>query len=228
MLKEFSQGLSHLFFPNLCQGCKKPLMREEQVICIGCYCHLAETNYHHIKDNETAMRLFARVSFQHATSFSYFTEEGLLQHLIHGLKYKGQKQNGIFLGKELGKVIRDQSWDIDAIIPVPLHPRKEAKRGYNQSECIAEGISEILKVPILSKALVRSRFTESQTDKTREQRIQNVSNAFKVKHPELIKGRHLLLIDDVVTTGATLEACAASLLEVPDVMVSIATVGIAH
>ncbi len=134
----------------------------------------------------------------------------------------------MFLGKELGKQLLDEQWNVNAIIPVPLHKKKFAKRGFNQSEYIAEGVAEIMNLPIITNAVVRNRFTETQTDKTREQRIENVANAFSVKNASLVNGKHLLLIDDVLTTGATLESCALALLSVPNVTVSIATVGIAN
>lgn len=220
-------GLGFLLFPRLCEGCRKPLVTSEEVICIGCETHLSYTHYHHIPDNETALRLSGRIHFQHATSLAYFINKGLLQHLIHGLKYNGKTQNGIYLGKELGTAIKNNNWNIDAIIPVPLHKKKELSRGYNQSMVIGKGISEILEVPVLNNVLVRTRYTESQTDKTREERIQNVSDAFKVIKPQEILGRHILLIDDVLTTGATLEACATSLLSLQNVTISIATCGIA-
>jgi len=163
----------------------------------------------------------------HATSLAYFGNDSLLQHLIHGLKYKSKKQNGIFLGQELGKVIATQNWNIDAIIPVPLHKKKLAARGFNQSACIAEGVAQVLKCSVADDVLFRARYTESQTDKTREQRIQNVQNAFQLTHPESIKGLHVLLIDDVLTTGATVESCALTLTTVPGVTISIATAGLA-
>lgn len=227
LVRELAQGFSHLLFPKLCEGCNSPLIKGEEVLCLQCESLLPFTNYHHLPENETALRLSGRVSFRHATSLAYFAQESLLQHLIHGLKYRDRGQNGVFLGQELGKAIAGLNWQIDAIIPVPLHRKKEAKRGYNQSSFIAEGVSDVLNLPVLQNVVIRSRSTESQTDKTREQRIENVREAFELKKPELIKGKHLLLIDDVLTTGATLESCALSLLSVPQVSLSIATVGIA-
>ena len=225
--KQLSKGIVHLFFPNLCDGCRSPLLNSEEVICLNCETHLSRTNFHHIHSNETALRLSGRIPFEHATSLAYFTSDGLLQHLIHGLKYADKKKNGIFLGKEIGNAIHKLNWDIDTIVPVPLHKRKQAKRGYNQSEIIANGISEILKIQVISNALIRTRNTETQTDKTREQRIENVKDAFELKRPELVKGKHLLIVDDVLTTGATLESCALALLTINGVKVSIASAGLA-
>lgn len=228
--RSFSQlgaGLAHLFFPSLCQGCNKPLNLHEEVICLNCEAHLSKTNFHHIPENETALRITGRIPFIHATSFAYFTHEGLLQHLVHGLKYQGRQRNGIFLGKQLGLALKDQDWKIDAVIPVPIHKTKQWARGYNQSQCIADGIGHVLQVPVYSEVIIRHRVTESQVEKTREQRAQNVKDAFKVLNEQKLKGSHVLLVDDVLTTGATIEACARPLLAVDGIKVSVATIGLA-
>jgi ComF family protein len=223
----FIKGLGHLFYPNLCEGCRTPLLQAEAIVCLSCEAELALTNYHHIPGNETAVRLYGRIPFVHATSLAWFTAEGLLQHLIHGLKYKGRTQTGLYLGRELGKAIKECGWNIDTVVPVPLHKKKEASRGYNQTLLIAEGIGEILNIPVLSGAIIRTRNTETQTDKNREERIENVARAFAATHADLLRGKHILLIDDVLTTGATLESCALEVLKVDNVNISIATIGIA-
>src|SRR4051812_37158886 len=148
-LKQMSDGLSYLFYPRLCEGCSKPLLAEEDVLCLNCNVYnLPRTAYHHIADNETAMRFAGRVPIVKATSLAYFTAEGLLQHLLHQLKYYDKKEVGLFLGRQLGYDLKQTGWakDIDVIVPVPLHPKKEALRGYNQTELIANGISEVLDI----------------------------------------------------------------------------------
>lgn len=230
LLKDLTDGLSHMVYPRLCEGCSKPLLQEEQVLCLNCSIYnLPRTAYHHIAENETFMRFAGRLNVEKATSLAYFTNEGLLQHLLHGLKYDGKKEIGTYLGTQLGYDMKQLNWQkgIDAIIPVPLHPKKEAKRGFNQAQIIAAGMSAVLDIPLLDKVLIRSRFTETQTQKTREERMENMKDAFSVRDADVIRDKHILLIDDVLTTGATLEACALSLLAISGVKVSIASIGIA-
>jgi len=227
LARRLVDGITYLFFPRLCAGCNHPLVRSEEVICIRCESLIPFTNYHQIDRNETAMRLWGRCAFSHATSLSYFAKEGLLQHLIHNLKYAGKTEAGFYLGKHLGRAIKEQYWNIDLIIPVPLHRKKEQKRGYNQSLHICLGIAEILQVPVDDSSVQRNRFTESQTDKNREERLQNVRDAFTVVNPEKVKNKHVLLVDDVLTTGATMETCANCILKASDTQVSIATLAIA-
>jgi predicted amidophosphoribosyltransferase len=230
-LKDLSHGLVHLFYPRLCEGCRKPLMAAEKVLCIGCALEIPETGYHHMEDNETALRFAGRVPFVQATSLAYFTQEGLLQHLLHGLKYKGKKETGYYLGRRLAISLhknlsalpvedaggRSENWisSVDMIIPVPLHKDKKAKRGFNQSLLVAEGMSEVLHIPVSDNILERVRDTESQTHKTRAERVANMTDAFRLKQTGLL------------TTGATLEACALALMKEESIKISIATVGIA-
>lgn len=230
MLQQIAEGLTHLVFPRLCAGCNKPLLPEEEVLCLNCNVYyLPRTAYHHLPENETILRFAGRFPFVKATSLAYFTSEGLLQHLLHELKYNDRKEIGRFLGKQFAYDLKQTGWSagIDAIIPVPLHPDKEKLRGYNQSIIIAEGMSDVLNIPVIGDALVRVRNTESQTQKTREERINNMQEAFAIKDTNKIKNKHLLLIDDVLTTGATLESCALALLQAPATCISIATIGIA-
>jgi ComF family protein len=231
MLQDITSGLTHLFYPSLCEGCSKPLLQEEEVLCLNCSIYnLPRTAYHHIHENETYMRFAGRLKIEKATSLAYFTDGGLLQHLLHGLKYKDQQQIGIYLGKQLAHDIKQLNWQkgIDAIIPVPLHPKKEAARGFNQAILIAEAIGDVLNISVCKDVVKRSRFTETQTHKTREERIANMEAAFEVGDKANLEGKHILIIDDVLTTGATLEACARALLGMSGLRVSIATIGIAN
>lgn len=229
MTYNFLNALTHLFYPHLCEGCSKPLVPGEKVLCISCTTQLPETGYHHIPGNETEMRFAGRIPFIHASSYAWFTHDGLLQHLIHGLKYKGKKETGIWLGRRFGSELKATDWvaSVDLIIPVPLHPAKQAKRGYNQSMCIAEGLSATLNIPASDKILLRIKDTESQTSKTRSERVNNMEGAFKIAENAQLADKHILICDDVLTTGATLEACALTLLKQESIKISIATVGIA-
>lgn len=235
LLRESLAGLIHLFYPKLCEGCGKPLVASEEVVCLSCALELPETNFSDIENNETALRFAGRIPFIYATTYAYFTEDGLLQHLLHGLKYKNKQEIGFFLGKQLGLAILKSLAQktgkahpaIDLIVPVPLHAAKQAKRGYNQSLLIAEGISHILKIPVCHDAVLRVKDTDSQTKKTRSERIDNMSDAFKINSKYSFEDKHILLCDDVLTTGATLEACAQALLAQKSIKISFATIGIA-
>lgn len=229
MFRNWMEGLVHLFYPHLCEGCRRQLVADETVLCAGCETELALTNYHTMPVNETELRFSGRFPFERATSYAWFTEDGLLQHLMHGLKYKDRKETGVWFGRRFANALAQSNWlaGIDAIVPVPLHPAKEAQRGYNQSEVIAEAMAKQLGLALMPHALMRNRATESQTSKSRTERAANVAGAFVVANTELLAGKHLLIIDDVLTTGATTEACALALLATPGVKISIATIGIA-
>lgn len=226
---EIAKGLMHLAFPQLCEGCRIPLLLQEHVLCMSCIQQLPQTDFHDRPLNEAATRLAGRVPFEHATAFGYFEPDGLLQHLLHRLKYKRRKEVGLFLGRQAGYSLRHVSWSgaLDAIVPVPLHPRKQDARGFNQASLVAQGLGEILSLPVLDKVLIRSRYTESQTKKSREERVINVRDAFRLAKGPGPAAQHVLLIDDVLTTGATLEAAAAPLLQVPGMKISLFTVGLA-
>lgn len=230
LLKDIAGGLLHLLYPSLCQGCRKQLIAGEEVLCMGCASKLPATNYHTIPDNETTLRFAGRLPFKFATSLAWFTEDGLLQHLLHGLKYQKKQEIGTYLGAQLGAAILQipDASSLTHIVPVPLHRKKEEERGYNQSMLIAEGISAATGIPINNNLIVRARYTASQTSKTRAERLDNMKDAFVLTGVPAGKGAHLLLVDDVLTTGATIESCAHTLLQLPGVVVSIATVGIAQ
>lgn len=218
-----------LFFPRVCYSCENTLFRHEEVLCSYCLHQLPKTNFHSEADNPVSKIFWGRVNIYHASSLYFFSKGSKVQHLLHQLKYKGKKEIGIYLGKLLGMDLLESPYysDIDVIIPVPLHPKKQRKRGYNQSEMFARGLAESLVKPIDIRTLVRTYASETQTKKSRFKRWENVKEIFDLKNHNHLLGKHILLVDDVVTTGATLEACANMLLNIPGVKVSIATIACA-
>lgn len=214
-----------LFYPRVCAACGRPLFYFEQRVCLKCQTLLPKTGYELHEENPLAKIFYGRVRLHAVTACFFFSKEGKVQHLIHELKYKGNTDAGYFLGQEIGKTIKDAPLfqGIDFLIPVPLHPKKERKRGYNQSYIIALGIREKTGIPIGKEFLVRSVNTATQTHKSKEERWQNVKDIFELHDAEQLVGKHVLLIDDVLTTGATLESCALTLSQVPDITISCAT-----
>ena len=221
--------LISLFYPRLCAGCNTPLVIGEDILCLNCQADLPRTNYHFYPENPVFQLFIGRANITLASSFCQFDKGGRLQYLLHQLKYKGNYEIGFKMGILFGYDLIQNSLyqDIDAIIPVPLHPRKEKKRGYNQSAEIGKGLAQSMNRPVITGNLVREIHTTSQTRKGRFERWENVSGIFNVKNDASLSGKHLLLVDDVVTTGATLEACCEPLLKIPGVKVSIATLACA-
>jgi ComF family protein len=227
-VKQFFIQFFRLFFPLNCPACGSHLLEGERFICSNCMYEIPKTGFHKTEDNPVNRLFYGITRVKYATAFFYFIKGSKYRHLIHKLKYAGRQDIGKELGKMLGSELKGSFFDeTEIIIPVPLHPTKQRMRGYNQSEMIAEGISEILGKPLLRNVLERSIFTQTQTRKSLEERRENVKEAFRVKDPELLKGKHLLLVDDVITTGSTLTACADELLKVEGVTVSVAAIAFA-
>ena len=218
-----------LVYPELCVSCEKPLNTGEKCLCTSCRFHLPKTNFHLEEENPVVKHFWGKVKVEAAASYFLFTKGEKVQHLIHQLKYKKRKDIGVFVGELYGYDLKksEKFSSVDVIMPVPLHPKKLRQRGYNQSECFAEGLSQSLKIPFDSKSLKRGIATETQTRKHRYERYENVDKVFSVARPEHIRGKHVLLVDDVITTGSTLVACAEALLEQPGTRVSIATIAYA-
>lgn len=227
------QSLFHdffkLFIPSNCLNCGLNLHDYEQYVCKSCLVKIAKTNFLYDKDNAVSQAFWGRVKLEYAFSYYYFTKGSILQNLIHEVKYQGAKELALELGKEFGFGIKQSGLvhSIDLLCPVPLHTQKEKKRGYNQSDWIARGISEVLSIPVSTDILKRKVYTSTQTKKTRQQRWENVKDAFEVKHIENAKNKHIMIVDDVLTTGATLEACAQKILEIQGTKVSVATLAYA-
>jgi ComF family protein len=225
----FIEDLVGLFFPNLCLACRRHLPPHHSVLCLTCQYRLPKTNFHTYPDNPFAERFWGRAPIEAGAAFYYFTKGGKVQHLIHALKYEGRKEVGIQIGQWYGAQLRESPGfsNAEVIVPVPLHPRRQWERGYNQSDCFAEGLSDAMGIPWTPQAMARRRHTATQTHKSRLDRLHNVGELFAIADPHLLEGRHVLLVDDVMTTGATLEACALKLLELPGVRLSMATIAFA-
>jgi len=228
VVSKILEGVAGLFWPNVCACCSTGLTHGEQYICSHCLYELPTTNFHKEEDNPVAQIFWGRAKIEHATSGYFFRKGNSIQRLVHQVKYKGQKEMGTMLGREMGKHLRNSKFvDIDLIAPVPLHPQKFRKRGYNQSEWIARGVAEVIEKPLVVHTLERHIFSTSQTRKKRFDRWGSVDSSFRLVDPEIFSGRHILLIDDVITTGATLEACIHAILSAPESKVSVATLAFA-
>lgn len=217
--------LTNLFYPRLCAACGESLHRNEETVCAKCRGALPRTDYERHPDNQLAQILYGEIPFHAVTACYFFSKKGKTQHLVHELKYSGNREAGLFLGRQLGESIKDapQFQGIDIIIPVPLHPKRERKRGFNQAYIIAQGISEVTGFPIGTRYLLRTVYNETQTHKTAEERRNNVKGIFEARHTEELRGKHVLLVDDVMTTGATIASCAHELESIPGITLSIAT-----
>ena len=189
-----------------------------------CFANLPETNFALYAGNPIEKIFYGRLNVQLATAGYYFHKQSALQRLVHQLKYKGNREVGWQLGKWLGMQLQKSNrfTDVQALVPLPLFPDKEKRRGYNQSTVLCEGIAEVLQLPLLNDAVTRKRFTDTQTKKGRSDRWTNVDNSFAISNTGLLTNKHVLLVDDVITTGATLEACGTALKTVQGLTLSIA------
>lgn len=204
-----------LFFPNYCLGCNQTLVKGEDTLCTYCLVELPKTHYHQQANNPIQNRLSARLPIKHAWAYLKFRKTGIVQHLLHQLKYRNHPEVGIRLGHAYGFDLVKAGYQnsFDLIIPVPLHPSRKQKRGYNQSAKFAEGLSDILKIPYDDDVSLRTISTSTQTKKNKLQRWENVESVFSIHHIDQIKEKRILLVDDVITTGATIEACGNHLLK---------------
>lgn len=223
-----TDDLLWIFFPELCAACSRPLFKGEECICTFCRYKLPKTHYHLESANPVIRHFWGKVKVGAATSYFHFGKGEKVQQLIHQLKYKGRQDVGQFIGRSMGYELKMWMEQSDLIVPVPLHKERLKKRGYNQSECFATGLSAGSGLPLNTTSLVRVRATETQTAKHRFERYKNMENVFSVNEPEDIYGKKVLLVDDVITTGSTLISCAERLLESGANVVNIAAIAAAR
>lgn len=219
------KDLLHIFFPERCVSCNKQLLKNEKILCIECRHELPLTYFTQESDNEMERSFMGRSKIVSATALVYFYKKGIVQKMIHKLKYKGHQEIGEFFGDWLGREIisSERFKGLDMIVPVPLHPKKLKKRTYNQVTEFGKALSDHLNIPFVDNLLKRNIYTETQTYKHRTDRFLNTKDIFEVSDLNSFRGKHILLIDDVLTTGATLEACCSELEKINGIKISICT-----
>jgi ComF family protein len=218
-----------LLFPRICYGCGNHLLRNENLICTECYVAIPRTNYHNQKENPVSQIFWGRCVIESAAAFSYYNKGSRIRNLIHNLKYKGVKEIGFELGKIYGLTLKRSGFteNIDMIIPVPLHPVRKRARGFNQSEVISSGLADTTGLPVNTTSFERVVASSTQTKRSRYDRWINVEGIFRVTDSESVKGRHVLLVDDVITTGSTMESCINELLKIEGVKISVVAIAYA-
>lgn len=221
------EEIFQLFFPKLCSSCNGSLVKNEKFLCSNCLFHLPQTHFHLTRENPLEKVFWGRLHLHAAMAFVHFKKGGSIQQVLHEIKYKDNKELAQFIGNYYGSILNNANLKYDGVAAIPLHKSKLRKRGYNQSECFADGLSQSLSIPNVSSALSRLKYTETQTRKSRFERWENVDDVFKVTIPDAIKGKHVLLVDDVITTGATIEACAKVMLELADTKLTVASIAFA-
>ncbi len=224
-IRDYLTDFVHLFFPNLCKACNQSLLAQEEVLCTNCIYHLPLTDFHLDNRNETTQQLWGKTAFEFAISMLHLSKSSRVEEMLYKLKYKKQPEIGQFLGKYYGDILKSfiQHHKVDVIIPIPIHPKKMKLRGYNQSACFAEGLSMKLGIPVIDNCLIRIKHTDSQTTKSRAERYDNVLEVFACIAKDQIVDKHVLLVDDILTTGATI-CVASNILIAAGAKVSIATI----
>lgn len=224
------KSLFNLLFPKVCLGCNLLLQSNENVICTSCRHDLPLTNYHLHAENELTKKFYGRINLQFGASMLYYHKHGIVHQLIHNLKYYKHQEVGTFLGNWYAEDLKNlaSAKTFDVIIPVPLHKKRLKERGYNQVETFGKAISENLNIPYNSSILVRNIYSKTQTKKTFLGRTDVNLNVFDVSFSDEHHGKHFLLIDDVVTTGSTIEACARAVLKIPNSKLSIISIADTH
>ena len=230
LIKKYFDSFVHIIFPHNCANCDSDTLHQDSFLCSKCFTLLPATGFFDVPDNPVEKIFYGRVKIESAAAGFYFNKHSIIQNLISQLKYHGNKEAGIFLGNQIGKYLKESKRfeSVDVLVPVPLNLIKEKKRGYNQSHLIAQGITQEFKRPVINNLLIRASNTESQTRKNRLARFENMQNVFEVNKNISKDFKHILLIDDVITTGATLESCCIALKSLKGIKISISSIAIAQ
>jgi ComF family protein len=224
------QHLLNLFFPKSCAGCASFLLTEEIIICTSCRHKIPLTNHHNIVENEVMKKFYGRIPLEFGVALFYFHKKGIVQEMIHKLKYKGQEEIGEMIGNWYAEELKnsDTIKNVDFIIPVPLHKKRLKERGYNQVEGFGKVLSKQLEIPYDDTVLKRNVYAKTQTKKNLLGRINITGSTFNVVFDESHHGKHFVIVDDVITTGATLETCCREILRIPNAKVSVVCMAISH
>lgn len=228
-LRLWSRSLFHLFYPRCCVVCGDTLQEGEETLCLRCNMDAPRTNYHLQPGNPVERLFWGKVEVERASAYVFYRKGSRFGHLLHRLKYGGRSDVGVAMGRFMAGELQKSGFfaGVDVIVPVPLHRKKQRERGYNQSECLARGLSAVTGVPVDASAVERTRATETQTRKSAYERWMNVEGVFSLLHPERFAGKHVLLVDDVLTTGATVIACADAFAAVEGVRISVLALAVA-
>ncbi|WP_264535475.1 ComF family protein [Flavobacterium sp. N1736] len=223
-------SILNLFFPKVCAGCRKLLLANENVLCTNCRHEMPLTQYHLDTKNEAVKKFYGKIDIEYASAFLYFNKKGIVQELIHNLKYKGREEIGTVLGNWYVEDLKTLNLEnpFDIVIPVPLHKRKFRERGFNQVTTFGKALAEGLKINYDDRVLYRKKYSKTQSKKNLLGRSENIENIFDVLSIENHQNKHVLLVDDVLTTGATLEACSRALLKIPGIKISIVCMAMAN
>lgn len=225
---QYAKGFFHLIYPNTCQLCGHQLVTGEEHLCISCLLELPKTWFHKSSGNPVEQLFWGRARVDRASTYFFYQKGNASQELLYHLKYHNKKEIGYALGRNYGFDLLTTDWVNEAnyILPIPLHPKKQRMRGYNQSEWIAKGLSDTLKIPINTDLIYRQKFSSTQTRKNRYDRWQNVSSIFGVRNPEELINKTVIIVDDVITTGATIDACVQHLEEIPGIRIHAIALGL--
>lgn len=221
-------ALFHLFYPHNCIGCGSDVIRPENFLCLECIDVLPYTDFAMHQNNPVEKKFWGRIALSSAMSELYFSKGSIVQNMIHDFKYRGNKKAGHYFGQLMGKsLLKSSRFNVDVIVPLPLFEKKEKMRGFNQAEVLCNGISEIIGKPVINNCVTRKVATDTQTKKQRIERWKNVDGIFSIKSSEKLEGKKVLLVDDVITTGATIDACGTEILKIKGVTLYVASLAYA-